>query len=92
MNSNVVGKEPGSGEGFVTMSAFVVSVVSLHVHGQSWHAGVELVTNIAVSSLVSMDLSVSGKVAAAGKLFTTILAALHLLTVDGAFKTVAAVL
>ena len=76
------------------MSAFVVSVVSLHVHGQGWHAGVELVADIAVSSLVSVDLSVSGKVAAAGKLLATVLAALHLLTGDRhvAFKTVAAVL
>ena len=59
MNSNVICQEPGSGEGLVTMSAFVVSVVSLHVHGQGWHAGVELVTNIAVLASVSMNLSVS---------------------------------
>ena len=90
----MVGEEPGAGEGLVTMSAFVVPVVGLHVHGQGWHARVELVADIAVSSLVSMDLSVSGKVAAAGELLPTVLASLHLLTGDrhGAFKTVAAVL
>ena len=54
----MVGEEPGAGEGLVTMSAFVVPVVGLHVHGQGWHARVELVADIAVSSLVSVDLSV----------------------------------
>ena len=88
MNSNVVGKEPGSGEGLVTMSAFVVSVVSLHVHGQGWHAGVELAADGATFASVSVDLSVSAQVGTAGKLLTTVRAALALLATEGQVKTV----
>ena len=78
----MVGEEPGSGEGLVTMSAFVVPVVSLHVHGQGWHAGVELVTNIAVFASISVDLSVSGEVAAGGKLLATVWTTLALLATE----------
>ena len=88
MNSNVVGKEPGSGEGLVTMSAFVVSVVSLHVHGKSWHAGVELATDCAAFASISVDLSVSAQVGTAGKLLATVRTALALLAAEGQVKTV----
>ena len=91
VDSDVVGEEPGSGECLLTNIALVVPGVSLHVHGQGWHAGVELVTNIAVSSLVSVDLSVSCQVTSGCKLFTTISATLHLAR-HRSIQTVAGVL
>ena len=54
------------------MLTLVVSVVSLHVHGQSWHTGVEFVTNCAVFTIVRVDLPVSAEVAAGGEMFATI--------------------
>ena len=54
------------------MMALVVSVVSLHMHGQSWHTGVELAANCAAFSRIRVNLPVSGQVAAGGKFFAAI--------------------
>ena len=82
VDSDVVGEEPGSGECLLTNIALVVPGVSLHVHGQGWHAGVELVTNIAVFASICVDLSVSGEVAAGGKLLATVWTTLALLATE----------
>ena len=79
VDSDVVGEQPGAGEGLLADVALVVPVVGLHVHGQGGHARVELVANCATSSLLSVDLPVSGQVAARGKLLPTVLAGLRLL-------------
>ena len=86
--SDVVGKEPGAGEGLVTMSAFVAPDVGLHVHGQGGHAGVELVANSAVLASVCVDLSVSAQVRSTGKPLSTIWTTLALLATEGQVQAV----
>ena len=73
VDPDVVGEEPGPGECLGAVGTLVVPVVGLHVHGQGGHACVELVANCATSSLLSVDLPVSGQVAAGGKLLPTVL-------------------
>ena len=79
VDSDVVGEQPGAGEGLLADVALVVPVVGLHVHGQGGHACVELVANCAVLASFCVDLPVSGQVAARGKLLPTVVAALALL-------------
>ena len=78
----MVGEEPGAGEGLVTMSAFVVPVVGLHVHGQGWHARVELATNSATFASICVDLSVSAQVGTTGKLLAAVRTTLALLAAE----------
>ena len=79
VDSDVVGEQPGAGEGLLADVALVVPVVGLHVHGQGGHACVELVANCATSSLLSVDLPVSGEVTAGGEVLATVRAAFGLL-------------
>ena len=79
VDSDVVGEQPGAGEGLLADVALVVPVVGLHVHSQGGHACVELVANCAVLASFCVDLPVSGEVAAGGKLLPTVVAALALL-------------
>ena len=87
VDSDVVGEQPGAGEGLLADVALVVPVVGLHVHGQGGHARVELVANCAVLAIFCVDLPVSGQVAAGGKLLPTVVAALALLRREGEVET-----
>ena len=78
VDPDVVGEEPGPGECLGAVGALVVPAVGLHVHGQGWHGGIELVTNSTVPALLCVDLSVSGEVAAGGEHLSTVRAALGL--------------
>ena len=59
--------------------ALVAPHVGLHVHGQGGHRSVELATLSAAFAGVSMNLAMAGQIAAGGKLFATVWAALALL-------------
>ena len=79
VNPDVVCEEPGPGEGLVAVVALEVPVVSLHVHGQGRHGGVELAAVLAVFAGVCVNLPVPGEVAAGGEHLPTVRAALGLL-------------
>ena len=83
VDPDVVCEEPGPGEGLVAVVALEVPVVGLHVHCQGGHGGVVLVADRAVTSLLSVDLPVSGEVAAGGEVLATVLAALQLVASGG---------
>ena len=78
--SDVVGEEPGAGEGLLADVALVAPHVGLHVHGQGRHARVELATLLAALAGVCVDLAMARKVAAGGKLLAAVGAALALLS------------
>ena len=79
VDPDVVCEEPGPGEGLAAVVALEVPVVGLHVHRQGGHGGVVLVADRAVTSLLRVDLPVSGEVAAGGEVFATVRAAFGLL-------------
>lgn len=68
----MIGEEPGPGECLGAVGALVVPAMGLHVHGQGWHGGVVLVAHRAVTTLLCVDLSVSGEIAAGGKVFPAV--------------------
>ena len=78
VDPDVVGEQPGPGEGLGAVGALVVPGVGLHVHRQRRHRGVELAAVSAVFPGVGVDLSVPGEVAAGGKHLSTVRAALGL--------------
>ena len=80
VDPDVVGEQPGPGECLGTVGARVVPGVGLHVHGQGRHGGVVLVADGAVPSLLGVDLSVPGEVAAGGEVFPTVRAVLQFVT------------
>ena len=78
--SDVVGEQPGPGEGLLADVALVAPHVGLHVHGQGRHARVELAALLAALAGVRVDLAVARQVAAGGKLLAAVGAALALLS------------
>ena len=80
VNSDVVGEQPGAGEGLLADVALVAPHVGLHVHGQGRHARVELAALLAAFAGVRVDLAMAGQVAAGGKLLAAVRAALALLS------------
>ena len=77
--SDVVGEQPGAGEGLLADVALVAPHVGLHVHGQGRHARVELVAHAAAPPLPGVDLSVTGEVTAGGKHLAAVVTRLELL-------------
>ena len=67
VDSDVVGEQPGAGEGLLADVALIVPVVGLHVHGQGGHARVELAALLAALPSVGVDLAVARQVAARGE-------------------------
>ena len=95
VNSDVVGEQPGAGEGLLADVALVAPHVGLHVHGQGRHARVELVAHPAASPLARVDLSVAREVAAGGEHLAAVVTRLELLTSrygEAHLKTVAGIL
>lgn len=51
-------QEPGSAEGLAAYGALVLQVVGQHVHGQSWHGHVQLVTGWTLPGLLTVQATV----------------------------------
>ena len=73
--SDVVGEQPGAGEGLLADVALVAPHVGLHVHGQGRHAHVELLADVArlgcLRGELAVRLLVSRQVGAGGKVLST---------------------